>query len=150
MPSAGQYELVVADLVDLRIAIAIEPDEAELRLIFGTGDRNVDVGGNLLAVEAAVIEAHFALGHAIGSLGHDIDDAARGTCAVEHRSRPFQDLDLLQRINVLPGRVVVAEKVLQVVAIFRRVEAPDLREIAARREAERLFRDARRIGQRVV
>ena len=50
-------ELVVIDLIDLGIGIAQDTHEPELRLILSAGHRNIDIGRDLLAIEAAVIEA---------------------------------------------------------------------------------------------
>ena len=84
------------------------------------------------------------------ALGDHIDDTAGRTRAVENRGGAFQHFHLLQRVDVLPGRVVEAEQVLQIVAIFGRIEPAHLRKIATGGKAERFGRDAGRIGQRIV
>ena len=43
----------------------------------------------------------------LGALGDDVDDAQRGVCAVEHRSRTEHDLDVIDELDGNAGRLAV-------------------------------------------
>ena len=68
---------------------------------------------------------------------------------VKDRGGPFQNLNLLNRVNVGAGRIIAAKQFLNGVAIARDAEATGEREVTPCGKAIRLGGHTRDIGQRI-
>ena len=133
---------LLIDLIDLRARIAVEADKPEGEGAVFPANRAGHIAGHLIAVEIADLGAQLTAERVTRRLRHIVDDPARRPLPVKHRGRAFQNLDLLDRIEVGAGRIVAAEQLLDGVAIARQFEAPRLGKVAACGKAIGLGRHA--------
>jgi len=138
---------IVSDKVDLRVGVPVNADDAKVPVFCKCG---IQVAGELVAVLGADIEQQLVVIARPRQLGDCVDDTTRRSLAVQHGCRALQDLDLLERVHVRAGVVVEAEQHLLAVTVLGRVKAADLREVAARRESERVADDACGEVERIV
>ncbi|MNN13546.1 hypothetical protein D3C81_1265820 [compost metagenome] len=148
----GDVDAVVGDLVDLRIGVATEHDHAAEDALV-VGQRPGDIHGQLPAIVAAVGGPYLALGIRRRALADQVDHAARGVLAVQHRARATEDFGALQAIGLGGGVVAVAlhpqAVAQQAVAVVGGVEAANEEEVAGQAVTggERRREDTRHITE---
>ena len=136
------------DLVNLRSRVPVEGDHPIEQFSIGPRNRSGHIARNLVMIIIADLRRNLPAKVLKRRLGHIVDDAARRALTVEHRSRPLEHFDLLDRVHIGAGGIVAAEEFLNRVAIARDAQSPGEREVAARGEPIGFGGHARHIGQR--
>ena len=150
-PSQRRHEqqAVVLGVVDLGLAVALDRHHAVEQCAFII-QRTGAVEGDLLAVEAAVLQLQLAFLLSLRTLADEIEQAANRALPVEHRGRPLQYLDPLKGVRIRAGIVVVAHTLLQAVEKDARRCATYQCRIAAAVQAISLATHAGHVAQRIL
>ena len=138
----GEGDRFLEHRIDLCVRVTVNTEQTNIELV---RQGEVDVGRELIALEVAELGDEFAAHTRPRKFTDHVDDPAGRTLAIQHGRRPFQNLDLLQRVDVRARVVVRAEQRLQAVAIFRDLQAAHGDPVAAGGEAVALSRYARAV-----